>query len=60
MVPFNAWIAERAFSRVLKGAASVPAAASLPVVLYGVTVWVGWTDGGSERDVRLDTEQVSG
>jgi hypothetical protein len=36
------------------------AAASIPVVLYGVSVWVAWTDGGSERDVRLDTEQVGG
>lgn len=36
------------------------AAASIPVVLYGVSVWVTWTDGGTERDVRLDTEQVGG
>jgi hypothetical protein len=36
------------------------AAASIPVVLYGVSVWIGWTDGGTERDVRLDTEQVGG
>src|ERR1700755_1309876 len=36
------------------------AAASIPVVLYGVSVWVAWTDGGTERDVRLDTEQVGG
>ena len=35
-------------------------AASIPVVLYAVSVWVAWTDGGSERDVRLDTEQVGG
>jgi prepilin-type N-terminal cleavage/methylation domain-containing protein len=33
---------------------------SFPVVLYGVTVWVGWNDGGTEREVRLDTEQVGG
>ncbi len=36
------------------------AAASIPVVLYAVTVWVGWSDGGTERDVRLDTQQVGG
>jgi hypothetical protein len=36
------------------------AAGSVPVVLYGVSVWIGWNDGGSERDVRLDTEQVGG
>jgi Tfp pilus assembly protein PilV len=36
------------------------AAASIPVVLYGVSIWVAWTDGGTERDVRLDTEQVGG
>jgi general secretion pathway protein I len=34
--------------------------ASVPVVLYGVTVWIGWNDGGHEREVRLDTEQVGG
>jgi general secretion pathway protein I len=36
------------------------AAASIPVVLYGISVWIGWSDGGTERDVRLDTEQVGG
>jgi general secretion pathway protein I len=36
------------------------AAASIPVVLYAVSVWVIWTDGGTQRDVRLDTEQVGG
>jgi general secretion pathway protein I len=36
------------------------AVASVPVVLYAVSVWIGWNDGGSERDVRLDTEQVGG
>ena len=36
------------------------AASSFPVVLYGVSVWIGWNDGGTERDVRLDTEQVGG
>jgi prepilin-type N-terminal cleavage/methylation domain-containing protein len=36
------------------------AAASIPVVLYGVSVWIGWNEGGTERDVRLDTEQVGG
>jgi general secretion pathway protein I len=36
------------------------AAPSFPVVLYTVSVWVGWNDGGTMRDVRLDTEQVGG
>jgi prepilin-type N-terminal cleavage/methylation domain-containing protein len=36
------------------------AASSIPVVLYGVSVWVGWNDGATERDVRLDTQQVGG
>ena len=36
------------------------AASSITVVLYGITVWVGWHDGGAEREVRLDTEQVGG
>ena len=36
------------------------AAASLPVVLYGISVWIGWKDGDTERDVRLETEQVGG
>lgn len=34
------------------------AQSSVPVTLYGVTVWIGWDDGGSERQVRLDTEQI--
>jgi general secretion pathway protein I len=36
------------------------AAVSIPVVLYAVSVWIGWDDGGTERNVRLDTEQVGG
>ena len=36
------------------------ASVSFPVVLYAVSVWIGWKDGGNERDVRLDTEQVGG
>lgn len=36
------------------------AAASLPVVLYGISVWIAWNDGGTARDVELDTEQVGG
>jgi general secretion pathway protein I len=42
------------------GVAGPRAAASFPVVLYGVSVWVGWNDGGTERQVRLETEQVGG
>ena len=33
---------------------------SFPVVLYEVTVWIGWNDGSTERQVRLNTEQVGG
>ena len=36
------------------------ASVSFPVVLYAVSVWIGWNDGGTERSVRLDTEQVGG
>ncbi len=31
-----------------------------PVVLYAISVWIGWADGGGQRQVRLDTEQVGG
>jgi general secretion pathway protein I len=40
------------------GVAGPRAASSIPVVLYSVSVWIGWDDGGRERDVRLDTEQI--
>jgi len=36
------------------------AAASVVVVLYSVSVWIAWNDGGTERQLRLDTEQVGG
>lgn len=36
------------------------AASSIPVVLYGVSVWIAWKDGTTVRDVRLETEQVGG
>ncbi len=36
------------------------AATSFSVTLYNVTVWISWNDGGTPRDVRLDTQQVSG
>jgi prepilin-type N-terminal cleavage/methylation domain-containing protein len=36
------------------------ASSSIPVVLYAITVWIGWDDGGTERQVRLETEQVGG
>jgi general secretion pathway protein I len=41
-------------------AAGAQQAAPGQVVLYGITVWVGWSDGGTGRQVRLDTEQVGG
>jgi general secretion pathway protein I len=34
--------------------------ASFPVVLYTVSVWIGWNDGGTGREVHLETEQVGG
>jgi prepilin-type N-terminal cleavage/methylation domain-containing protein len=40
--------------------AGARAASSVPVVLYGISVWIGWNDGGTERQVQLDTEQVGG
>jgi general secretion pathway protein I len=46
--------------------ASLPSAGKLgpravpPVVLYGISVWIGWADGETQRQVRLDTEQVGG
>jgi general secretion pathway protein I len=42
------------------GVYSPSASRSRAVVLYAVTVWVGWNDGGRERQVRLDTERVGG
>ena len=36
------------------------ATSSVAVVLYSVTVWIGWNDSGTERDVQLDTERVGG
>jgi general secretion pathway protein I len=36
------------------------AAASVPVVLYGISVWIVWADNGTQRQVHLDTEQVGG
>lgn len=33
---------------------------SFSVVLYGITVWIAWDDGGTERQVRLETEHVGG
>jgi general secretion pathway protein I len=40
------------------GTPSPQAVPSYPVVLYGISVWVDWADGGSRRSVRLDTEQI--
>jgi general secretion pathway protein I len=42
------------------GVAGPRSAQSIPVVLYGISVVIGWNDGGTQRDVRLDTEQVGG
>jgi prepilin-type N-terminal cleavage/methylation domain-containing protein len=42
------------------GAAGSPVAASFHVVLYTVSVWIGWNDGGTAREVQLETEQVGG
>jgi general secretion pathway protein I len=42
------------------GLAGPRANTSFPVVLYQVTVWIGWGDDSTNRQVRLDTEQVGG
>jgi prepilin-type N-terminal cleavage/methylation domain-containing protein len=42
------------------GLAGPRASTSFYVVLYRVTVWVGWGEGSTSREVRLDTEQVGG
>jgi general secretion pathway protein I len=42
------------------GLSGTRAATSYPVVLYVITVWVGWNDGATEREVQLETEQVGG
>jgi prepilin-type N-terminal cleavage/methylation domain-containing protein len=42
------------------GLAGPRANTSFSVVLYEVTVWILWNDGTTERQVRLDTEQVGG
>ena len=31
---------------------------SFPVTLYAVNVGIAWRDGGTPREVRLDTEQI--
>jgi general secretion pathway protein I len=36
------------------------AASSVPVTLYGISVWIAWNEGGQEHAVRLDTEQIGG
>ncbi len=39
-------------------AVTLRGSASFPLTLYAVTVWIGWRDGGTPREVRLDTEQI--
>ncbi len=29
-----------------------------PITLYAVSVWIIWHDGGTSREVQLDTEQI--
>jgi general secretion pathway protein I len=31
---------------------------NVPTTLYAVSVWIIWRDGGTSREVRLDTEQI--
>jgi general secretion pathway protein I len=31
---------------------------TFPLTLYAVSVSIGWQDGGTPREVRLDTEQI--
>jgi prepilin-type N-terminal cleavage/methylation domain-containing protein len=42
------------------GPVAIRSGAAVPVVLYGVSVWVTWDDAGTTRQVRLDTEAVGG
>jgi prepilin-type N-terminal cleavage/methylation domain-containing protein len=32
---------------------------SFPVTLCALSVWIAWREGGTSRDVRLDTEQMA-
>lgn len=31
---------------------------TFPLTLYAVSIWIGWYDSGTPRQVRLDTEQI--
>jgi general secretion pathway protein I len=42
------------------GLAGPRAASSMPVVLYDISVWIGWKEGAARREVHLETEQVGG
>ncbi|MBV8505670.1 MAG: type II secretion system protein [Acetobacteraceae bacterium] len=48
-------VASAAVRPVLGG---LRAPSSMPVILYGISVWIAWNEGGREESVRLDTEQV--
>jgi hypothetical protein len=47
-------------SSSLRSAGKAGSRAATPVVIYGISVWVGRADGDPQRQVRLDTEQVGG
>lgn len=39
-------------------AVTLRGSSSFPVTLYAVNVGIAWRDGGTRREVRLDTEQI--
>jgi general secretion pathway protein I len=40
-------------------AVTLRGSASFPVTLCALTVWIGWREGGTSREVRLDTQQIT-
>lgn len=39
-------------------ALTLPGSANFPLTLYAISISITWHDGGTTRDVRLDTEQI--
>jgi general secretion pathway protein I len=40
-------------------AVTLRGSASFPVTLCALSVWISWREGGTSREVRLDTEQIA-
>jgi general secretion pathway protein I len=52
-------VAQIASTAVRPAYAVTPRGSStFPLTLYAVSVWIGWHDSGTPREVRLDTEQI--